>query len=85
MTQRTNGMNAMGHNYAKPLTSGQKIERLLTRIPPSWVIKLERLPGTALWRALAHAPDTDGAWSENHMDPADALEETWRRNRTVVV
>ncbi|GBQ53478.1 hypothetical protein AA0313_0266 [Acetobacter indonesiensis NRIC 0313] len=78
-------MNAMGHNYAKPLTSGQKIERLLTRIPPSWVIKLERLPGTAQWRALAHAPDTDGAWSETHMDPADALEETWRRNRTVVV
>lgn len=75
----------MGHNYAKPLTSGQKLERLLARIPESWAIKLERQPDTATWRALTHAPDQDGMWSQPHPDPADALEDAWRRNRTVLV
>lgn len=75
----------MGHNYAKPLTSGQKIERLLTRIPPSWAIRMERETGTATWRAVVHAPEaTEGAWSDPHMDLADALEDAWRRNRTVL-
>ncbi|MFT9398520.1 hypothetical protein [Acetobacter sp.] len=74
----------MGHNYAKPLTSGQKMERLLTRIPPSWAVTLERQAGTGAWKALAHSPEQDGAWSDTHQDPADALEDTWRRNRTVI-
>lgn len=75
----------MGHNYAKPLTSGQKMERLLTRIPPSWAIKMERVTGSATWRATVHAPEaTEGTWSDAHSDPADALEDAWRRNRTVL-
>lgn len=74
----------MGHNYAKPLTSGQKLERLFTRIPPEWAVKLEREAGTAQWRALAHAPGQEGQWSTLYSDPADALEDTWRRNRTVL-
>ncbi|BBC79646.1 hypothetical protein HK27_10625 [Acetobacter orientalis] len=74
----------MGHNYAKPLSSGQKLERLLARIPTHWVIKLERQPGTATWRALTHAPEQEGQWSATHQDPADALEDTWRKNRTVL-
>ncbi|MFT9064464.1 MAG: hypothetical protein ABF430_11725 [Acetobacter persici] len=76
----------MGHNYAKPLTSGQKMERLLTRIPPSWAVRMERTAGTALWRATVHAPEAaEGAWSDSYPDPADALEDAWRRNRTVLV
>lgn len=75
----------MGHNYAKPLTSGQKMERLLTRIPPGWHIALERPAGEATWRALTHAPDKEGSWSAPHTDPADALEEAWRNNRSVLV
>ncbi|MCX2561628.1 hypothetical protein OQ252_09505 [Acetobacter farinalis] len=75
----------MSHNYAKPLTSGQKIERLLTRIPPSWHVRMERETGSATWRAVVHAPETsEGAWSDAHMDPADALEDAWRRNRTLL-
>lgn len=38
-----------------------------------------------MWRALAHAPGEDGAWSDPYPDPADALEDSWRRNRTVTV
>lgn len=75
----------MGHNYTKPLTSGQKMERLLGRIPPSWHVVMERQAGEAMWRALAHAPGEDGAWSDPYPDPADALEDSWRRNRTVTV
>lgn len=75
----------MGHNYAKPLTSGQKLERLLARIPPHWVVKLERQANTATWLALTHAPEQTGEWSQPYPDPADALEDTWRRNRTVLV
>jgi membrane-bound lytic murein transglycosylase MltF len=74
----------MGHNYAKPLTPGQKLERLLERIPPSWHIRIERQAGEADWRALAHAPGQEGQWSDPAADPADALEDTWRRNRTLL-
>lgn len=75
----------MGHNYAKPLTSGQKMERLLGRIPPSWHVVMERVAEDATWRALTHAPGQEGTWSAPHTDPADALEDSWRRNRTVTV
>lgn len=61
------------------------MERLLTRIPPSWAIKMERVTGSATWRATVHAPEaTEGAWRDAHSDPADALEDAWRRNRTVL-
>ncbi|MBO1325196.1 hypothetical protein K2X14_08305 [Acetobacter sp. TBRC 12305] len=75
----------MGHNYARPLTTAQKMERLLERIPPSWSVVVERRAGEATWRALAQAPGQDGAWSDPAPDPATALEDTWRRNRTVTV
>ena len=74
----------MGHNYARPLTTGQKMERLLERISPSWRIVVERTAGEATGRALAQAPGQDGQWSDPSPDPASALEESWRRNRTVI-
>lgn len=74
----------MGHNYARPLTPGQKLERLLERIPPSWHIRMERQAGEAGWRALAHPPGQEGQWSDPAPDPAAALEDSWRRNRTVL-
>ena len=70
----------MGHNYAKPLTSQVRMERVLSRLPEDWSVRIEREPGKG-WRAWMQSPTHSGQWSEPHNDLADALEEVWRAVR----
>ncbi|WP_418610783.1 hypothetical protein [Gluconobacter cerinus] len=70
----------MGHNYAKPLTSQVRMERVLSRLPEDWSVRIEREPRKG-WRAWMQSPTHSGQWSEPHNDLADALEEVWRAVR----
>ncbi|WP_247648840.1 hypothetical protein [Gluconobacter cerinus] len=53
----------MGHNYAKPLTSQVRMERVLSRLPEDWSVRIEREPGKG-WRAWMQPPTHSGQWSE---------------------
>jgi len=70
----------MGHNYAKPLTSQVRLERVLSRLPEDWSVRIERDAGQG-WRVWMHPPAHDGQWSEPHDVLADAMEEVWRAVR----
>ncbi|MCH4023893.1 MAG: hypothetical protein LKH33_08855 [Acetobacter sp.] len=74
----------MGHNYSPPETTSAKLTRLLARIPDNWHITIERHPDCQKWTALTEAPDKigEGKISAMHPDPASALEESWKLNRT---
>ncbi|AQS91767.1 hypothetical protein A0U94_13165 [Gluconobacter albidus] len=69
----------MGHNYAKPLTAEARMERIFSRIPEDWSIKMER-PQGGKWSVLMQRPD-----GMLHQETADslieALEEVWRSLR----
>lgn len=69
----------MGHNYAKPLTAEARMERIFSRIPEDWSIKMER-PLGGKWLVLMQRPD-----GMLHQETADslieALEEVWRSLR----
>ncbi|NHN88528.1 hypothetical protein [Acetobacter conturbans] len=69
----------MGHNYAKPATPAQRLERVLGRVPEDWEVQIER--GAGSWRALVRPAGTEGTWSETSMTMVEALESAWRLNR----
>ncbi|MBV1838064.1 hypothetical protein [Acetobacter estunensis] len=71
----------MGHNYAKPATLAQRFERVMSRLPEQWAVKIERAEGSGTWRALVHAPGVEGRWAEGDPDAVTALENAWRLNR----
>ncbi|MBS1092763.1 hypothetical protein JK208_14355 [Gluconobacter sp. Dm-74] len=69
----------MGHNYAKPLTAEARMERVFSRLPEDWTVKMERQRGEK-WTVLMERPD-----GMLHQETADslieALEEVWRALR----
>ncbi|MBF0889177.1 hypothetical protein [Gluconobacter sp. Dm-44] len=69
----------MGHNYAKPLTAEARMERVFSRLPEDWTVKMERQRGEK-WAVLMQRPD-----GMLHQETADslieALEEVWRALR----
>lgn len=71
----------MGHNYARPATSEQRLARVLSRIPADWAISIERGASSDTWRAITHAPDQTGEWGEATPGLVEALEAAWRLNR----
>ncbi|GBR67652.1 hypothetical protein [Gluconobacter kanchanaburiensis] len=69
----------MGHNYAKPLTVEARMERILSRLPSDWGVRMERLDG-ADWHVWMKRPD---GMEQQIAAPVlvDALEEVWRALR----
>ncbi|MBS1054222.1 hypothetical protein [Gluconobacter kondonii] len=69
----------MGHNYAKPLTAEARMERVFSRLPEDWNIKMERQRGEK-WSVMMQRPN-----GMQHHETADslieALEEVWRALR----
>lgn len=72
----------MGHNYAKPITPGMRLERLFKRIPSEWAVTLKRSENELKWQAFVHAPSAECTPSASFDDPADALQDGWRKNRS---
>ncbi|MBF0849835.1 hypothetical protein HKD27_02710 [Gluconobacter sp. R75690] len=69
----------MGHNYAKPLTAEARMERVFSRLPADWAVKMERQPGTG-WSVWMQRPD--GTPHQETRDTlVEALEEVWRALR----
>jgi len=66
----------MGHNYAKPLTAEARMERVLSRLPVDWAVKMERQPGTG-WSVWMQRPD-ETLHQETRDTLVEALEEVWR-------
>ncbi|MFT8718460.1 hypothetical protein [Acetobacter sp.] len=71
----------MGHNYAKPATQGQRLERILSKLPEEWEVQVERGSSGAGWMALVRPPGEEGVWSERTSTLVEALESAWRLNR----
>lgn len=71
----------MGHNYAKPATPEQRLNRVLSRVPADWAVSVERSAGTGRWRASVHPAGSEGLWAEDQPGLAEALEGAWRLNR----
>ncbi|MFT8808909.1 hypothetical protein [Gluconobacter sp.] len=69
----------MGHNYAKPLTAEVRMERVFSRLPEDWAVKMERQNSEG-WSVTMQRPD--GAL-HHAMGPVlvDVLEEVWRALR----
>lgn len=70
----------MAHNYAKPLTNQARFDRVLSRLPRDWTIRIEREADQG-WRVWMQPPSHEGSWSELHDILADAMEEAWRAVR----
>ncbi|QDH16940.1 hypothetical protein [Swingsia samuiensis] len=70
----------MAHNYAKPLTEQVRIERVLSRIPQDWGIRVERVPSQG-WKAYLHPPEYDEQEGMFFETLAEALEDIWRKMR----
>ncbi|MFT8828783.1 hypothetical protein [Acetobacter syzygii] len=71
----------MGHNHSKPATTAQRLERVLSRLPEDWEVRVERVGTSGSWRALIQAPDMQGIWCEDEATLIDAFEGAWRLNR----
>lgn len=74
-------MGNMGHNHAKPAGTAQRLERVLSRLPDDWEVRIERSSVSQQWRALTQAPGMKGGWSGDEPTLIDALESAWRLNR----
>lgn len=69
----------MGHNYAKPLTAEARMERVFSRLPTDWAVKMERLQGEG-WSVWMQRPD--GTQHQETRDAlVEALEDVWRALR----
>lgn len=69
----------MGHNYAKPLTAELRMERVFSRLPAEWGVKMERAPGAG-WTVSMTRPD-GRVHQETRHSLVEALEEVWRALR----
>lgn len=69
----------MGHNYAKPLTAEARMERIFSRLPADWAVKMERPQGNG-WSVWMQRPDGT-QHQENREALVDALEDVWRALR----
>ncbi|MBS1103751.1 hypothetical protein JK202_12135 [Gluconobacter sp. Dm-62] len=66
----------MGHNYAKPLTAEVRMERVLSRLPEDWAVRMERQTAKE-WSVWMQRPD--GTQHQEKRDLlVEALEEVWR-------
>lgn len=69
----------MGHNYAKPLTPEVRMERVFSRLPDDWAVRMERQNGEG-WSVWMQRPDG----TQHHVTGpvlVGALEEVWRALR----
>ncbi|MFT8611476.1 MAG: hypothetical protein ABF727_02410 [Gluconobacter oxydans] len=69
----------MGHNYTKPLTAEARMERVFSRLPADWAVKMERQPGTG-WSVWMQRPDGT-LHQETRNTLLEALEGVWRALR----
>lgn len=71
----------MGHNHPKPAGIAQRLERVLSRLPDDWEVRIERSGASQQWRAITQPAGTNGVWSEDAATLIEALEGAWRLNR----